>query len=660
MNNEIDRLSYRTNIFGETFFTFLKENIFHLQDRRKSFIRKCNVFEISNSPIRFINGPDHDWCKQVYSHFTNFFRCHGYVATITEKAYMKVRATKVCSAENLDDNECGDDTDSQIASNSQHKNTQALTDKKTQILEAGSGILTTPTITIGSINFDISEEESFYKTLADEQRNTLNNILQDKEKFSIYNITGQAGCGKSRIVYGIHLHTIKRKNVESLLYVAHTNVLCQSINRNRLSRTRLETLTLCKFFTTVFKQSFFNIRPLLSILDAIPLDAFASVLGEGFLRSELHMPLAIDVKPPKVLYVILDEIYMLSEGVVSFFIFILRKIQEQTINMRVILVLIGDKHQLRPFQQPGSVKYNNIDPTIPSATECLKIEQIKNIECESAWKKVVFTKQHRITDSAYNSLLQELLKPQIQGEEFYNLLKKRYGQKYLSNLSIVYPLEEILKRIGHLTTNDAIVEELLKDNFLESILNVNVFCFTNEHAHYYNIALGASILDQICKSSYEKRRVYVKFTLFYDTKKPPQINEIQANRPYVNLLPLIRFYPYKLLEVSDIPIKCARLSIVYIIGWILNSREKIDHLIVYSKDVQKLFTLRPTKFRMNLYKDQLLLGFPLQLAFSSTFQSSQGLTITNKIALSMNNVSKEECYVTLSRIRFAEDLIAFY
>ena len=194
-------------------------------------------------------------------------------------------------------------------------------------------------------------------------------------------------------------------------------------------------------------------------------------------------------------------------------------------------------------------------------------------------------------------------------------------------------------------------------------LDTIIFCFTNRHAHYYNMALAVSYHKQLLDHNVNPNEFLI-FSLIIKYESLQFIenktkHELLNNSSYlVNVLPLIRYCPYKILvAVEDV----ARLSIVYVLDWLYDERkESITNVVVFSADMNLIFTIFPTRFEMNLFDKTPLFGFPLQLACSSTFASSQGLTLENKIAVSCVNISKSELYVCLTRIKKSADLVAIY
>lgn len=317
-----------------------------------------------------------------------------------------------------------------------------------------------------------------------------------------------------------------------------------------------------------------------------------------------------------------------------------------------------------PPPDPEEIKTSDQITPIDDDVLCSLIAQNESL---ANAERYVLTKQHRISDTEYNEFVNRILHADNDvetGRAILDEIFEKWPEKINKNLTLLYPVEEILNLWEKVNVDDYRAIVLNENGIFKRAIDTIVFCFTNRHAHFYNMSLAFSYQKQIVENPRAEKSKFIIFSVIFDLEYAHILGNrytirglINNDNYMVNMLPLIRYCPYKLLITSE-PV--ARLSIVYLLDWMLNDDDQIISVVVFSPDNNLIFTVLPQKFEMNLFKDKSLFGFPLQIAFSSTFASSQGLTLENKIAVSCCNISKAELYVCLTRIKKSSDLVAVY
>lgn len=583
--------------------------------------------------------------------------------------------------------------------------------------------------------FRIEDGEAIINRLSTEQRDCLNSILHHafpshnlaqastpppppppqhtnsngpEPFYKIFLIEGSAGCGKSSIIEGLNYHVYKyRMQHVRLCYITQTNVLCQSMASKCSYNPAMQYLTFFSFLN-VLDLSFNDKRQLFLNCDALKGDAFQTVCGFDFLaniasiRKNLILP-PMDGPEKPHLFVIFDEIYTVSDGKLSLFLYVLRCLKLKYENLQIHCILIGDQYQLQPFTKTEDVKLEvhhviqgfqlqgkgvstttSSSSSSPTPSDRIKHEPgdvsmdeislqcvIEQSETLGTATKFLLKKQFRIVDDDYTKFVERIRccgTNEDIGIQVLTEIKDLWPDKYNKYLDIRYPLEEIVETLENIKNKDyqRTVVALSRAEIFKKTIDTTVFCFTNKHAHYYTISLAFNYWNQIENGNRGGHTIdhFLTFALIFKLKEiqtlDPDYNIIKMinNVNYlVNVLPLIRYCPYKMLTFKG-PV--ARLSIVYLLDWTINETREITHVVVYSDDKKSIFSLLPQVFTMNLFKTTLLFGIPLQLAFSSTFASSQGLTLKNKIAISCANISHSELYVCLTRIQRASDLVRIF
>ncbi|ABQ08847.1 helicase-2-like protein [Glossina pallidipes salivary gland hypertrophy virus] len=462
----------------------------------------------------------------------------------------------------------------------------------------------------------------------------------------IIRLEGSAGSGKTSIIFALN-GFIQYSSKYSMTYLTPTNVLTNSI-REKAGIDKINVKTIFKFILKALRYNYFELCKFFSYTTTVQGDVFKNVYIDNLDSA------SIGCKLKKFHIFVIDEVYMFSEGLLSFFLMLVRSFKSVYKNVTFIVILIGDHNQLKPYYEP------------------IDLEYVEYKWLDDICKPIFLTGQFRYSEQ-YNLIMQKLLDtPDIQGENYVEYLKTIWPEKFNSVIKYKYPLDEVFELVDFLKEKERPVHELL-DKFIETnifkkVLNMNVFCFTNSHMHFYNLSLAVCIINQlILTKTYKHVGKIIVFNIVTFEK---------GICDRLMVLPLIRFFPYRLLTISltymsnfpyvnsktlehDLSQPVPRLSIVYLIDWKIKNNE-IEDLIVYSPVVDKFFTITKTTFYMNLYQNNKLFGFPLQMAFGSTFHSSQGLTLSNDIIVSLSNISKAELYVILSRIKHEKQLKAIF
>lgn len=514
-------------------------------------------------------------------------------------------------------------------------------------------------------NLTKEEGEQKIANLNGEQRACYESIIseidKDQKDIKIFLIEGAAGCGKTAVVEAINVHLhFNYKVSDNIKYITQTNVLCHSMEARCPFKEGAVFMTLYQFFKAL-DLSYRHTIDFMSFCDAVSGDTFQQTCREDFLRGLNNvLPLG------KKFVIIFDEIFMWNSGRISFIIFLIRQYKIRHPNVDFYVILIGDEKQLQPYQVPKELKIRvSMFATKQYEYEenFTSVERLMRNDCISAWQRYVLTKQHRIVDSDYCDFVDFIRSAdtaKVTDEDVMFEISRRYPEKLTDLIIVDYPWERIDKLLAGLNPQKDF-EKIVRafGNEIDSVLDTTVFCYTNKHAHYYNLALAYSVERGLPEN---KRKDTIHWSVFFTSsynlpniEQNVSLKHLNISNHLFNVLPLIRYYPYKVLECrcNTVP----RLSIVVLLDWVVG-KGCLHNVIVYSPMKKTIFSIMPCTFRMNMFAGELLYGLPLQLAFSSTFASSQGLTLSNKIAISCVNITKSELYVCLTRIRQHRDLVA--
>lgn len=709
---------------SDTMFNYIDENKYLLSDNRTPFIEhqsRNTVFEIEDSQLPYFKWNDSVYRKittasNIYVPFTILEKTNGLSKQKTEikteplddEGYTSCPNTDILSVKRRKLDECRHlfnalKTNVFLQQDERKASVNAL--KKSTFVEYVQELARV---------FTISDGEFLIKRLSKEQNECLFSILcyaypcdfphmqktplacnynlgEDTKNpfYKIFVIEGSAGCGKSAIIESLNFYTFKNHREDTkLLYITQTNILCQSMHKRCFYNDNTQYLTFFKFLS-ILDLNYYDKKQLLLNCDALKIDTFQHTCGVDFLKNiknVIRLPSLSDITTPR-LFIIFDEIYTLSQGKLSLFLFIVRCLKLKYPKVTFYCVLIGDKNQLRPFIKLENIKLQVVPDIGPAPKikkeEDVKVEEDLNIlsiisQAESINNATRFLLNHqfRIVDAQYNDLVNRVRNAEDRtdiGIQLLEDIKTMWSDKISPYLCVTYPIAEISESLrgSRFDEYKKIAITFTTNNMLNKTLDTTVFCFTNKHAHYYNLALAFSYWNQITNhftatgSPPDEANKYIVFSVIYNfnylkfVDKHHKIKDLVNNCNHlVNILPLIRYCPYKILTCSS-PV--ARLSIVYLLDWIIDEDTgQLTNVVLFSPDKNLIFSLLPMRFEMNLFKNITLFGFPLQFAFSSTFASSQGLTLNNKIAISCTNISKAELYVCLTRIKTSDDLVRIF
>lgn len=485
-----------------------------------------------------------------------------------------------------------------------------------------------------------------FTRMNDEQKSFLLFVRNDVISMSNMNepsvkcmlLTGHAGSGKTST-----LECLRDLGNVSLKYIAITQRLCAAVRRN----FNITTLTFCSFMIKALGMKPLDIMILMDAISYLSANTLLDYEFTGINRNSIKTMFNSPFHPidpddpesklisPKVNIIFLDEISMFAPPLLECFVSIV-KVISVILREKFIIILAGDFMQISPL-----------------LTTSMDYEPIFGI-CESVFN---FKQQHRIVDQSYLNVVMKLTNDTLMcSQQFLVELKKVIpDSKFSQEIKYAYPFKLVENAYDSLktATNLYIWLKTLPPNFFADILPINVFVFTNREMHYMNLLLAFAIISQF-KDREIIRTITQQFICFSTFTKngtdlvwPIQIN----NEHIVPVLPLIRFFPYRLLAMNinlpDVYNKC----LVFLIDW--NFAE--SSVTVYCPAIEKFLTVPVGSFKMNL-SNSMLYGIPLELAFCTTYHSSQGLTLTGDIVVSLNNIDFRELFVVLTRVRSSEQI----
>lgn len=456
------------------------------------------------------------------------------------------------------------------------------------------------------------------------------------DNFNLIHIEGKAGCGKTYILSEFSKN--KKIHIE---YMTISNILCNDIK----NLYNINTTTFCKQIINIFSSGcnlpFFRACQLQEImqhilpedvekyLDAEIFDSamikesrnknrFRNLVFKHFIRLRKY-------KKRKIFF--LDEYTLVTGGLLSLFIKIARH-RSEILNIKTVFIVAGDGNQIEPLFVTAGHSYKFLDKIATSV--------------------INFDKQMRVVDSRYNAILNNLLV--LPANTIGDYLRDNFKNRQESNINYRYPIECVINA----PKNDNNTEELTVWFNEQNIQMINLifFAYTNCEVHYNNLTIAATIINQLKIMQVVNLSWYIQVHVLriYIMKTYRFIFPIKNTDSKISILPLIRFFPYKLLKT----IKCimpdvtlARSSILYLIDW------NNEFVWLYSKVTKTVHKIGQLKFSMNLYKNYILYGFPLQMHCSDTAHSLQGQTIDRDICINASKCSRRELYVMLSRVREA-------
>lgn len=520
-----------------------------------------------------------------------------------------------------------------------------------------------------------------YALLSEEQKNFVKSIRDIIMEMSIslrpsieyVLLTGHAGCGKTST-----LELIPLIGYTKIKYIAITHRLCAAARKNY----NVSTQTFCKFLMNLMLTPPFETMDFSDTLSYVKTnfftaDSFTCDIGD-FFYDEYHRlardyeDLPPDAEPIENLnckdcdrpakffrdlaliptrnysehisrivnVIFLDEISMFTPGQLEFFMMVFEALSA-IMNEKFLLILTGDFMQIQPL-----------------FATTINYDRVRNL----CTHKFNFTAQHRITDKNYLNVVMELTKdPLISNTDFLKRLKSVIpADRYTNDVSYCYPRNtcyEMYKKYCEIGNPYRWIEQL-PTNFFEHVLSFTMFSFTNRESHYNNITMALKILTQFNLNNVPQEETdrFIKFTAFH-LKKFDLVSPIPISCNYrIPVLPLIRYFPYRVLVHSNPEL--VSKTIVYLLDW--NLQDKTDATVtVYNPDDGQIFTINLGTFNMNM-ADAALFGIPLELFVSSTMHSSQGLTLSNDVVVSLHNIDRHELFVILTRVRSSDQIKCFY
>lgn len=523
-----------------------------------------------------------------------------------------------------------------------------------------------------------------YSLLSEEQANFVKSMRDSIMKMSASTepsieyvlLTGHAGCGKTST-----LELIPLIGYTKVKYIAITHRLCAAARKNY----NIETQTFCKFLmnlliTTPFATMDFSdmlsyVRP-----NFFQSETFAIDIGDLFYDEYHRMSIDLEDCPPDttetendnidcidesrqakyfrpdqsmvqprdysnhlsrfVNVIFLDEISMFTPGQLELFMMVFKALST-IMHEKFLLILTGDFMQIQPLFST-SLNYDRVISL-----------------CSHRFN---FVAQHRITDKSYLDVVMQLTKdPLLPQHEFLHRLKQVIpSDRYNEKVPYLYPRLMCQKAYRDYIemANPYRWLESLDNKFFEDVLPFTMFSFTNRETHYNNISMALKIYSQFQLAGLQQSEIdtLMRFATFHlaknDLYSPIPIND----HFLIPILTLIRYFPYKVLIHSDPQL--VSKSIVYLLDWDLSDSKKAS-VTVYNPDDGKVFNLSMGTFNMNM-ADRTLFGIPLELFVSSTIHSSQGLTLSNDVVISLHNIDRRELFVILTRVRSSNQIKRFY
>lgn len=471
-------------------------------------------------------------------------------------------------------------------------------------------------------------------TLTSEQSDAVEKIVADSvnciRHASVIRLDGQAGSGKSFIV-----KELLRRGF-SVKYCTTTKFLCATVSK-LYNHPRLSTVTVCSFIMRALGISYPSCEQLQDLLKHISHDAIRNVEIEvselifkdynfeifaatNLAQLRWRMLRKKFLKSPRMIFFI-DEYSLLTEGVLTLLLKIISTLETMYM-VKIVTIVSGDVNQIQPLFTVGHTNKH---------TPYGFIDDISR-------HSVMFRSQKRIVDAYYENLLKRVLTI----DDPTDILKSEFGDSDTRTIDYTYPLVTVLEMPSEYKD----VPDWFDANCMHETCKMIFFSYTNAELQYNNISLALSVYNQISKYDDIDASKYVKFQVLKMMIKGNALVGypiIQTTHGRIPILPLVRCFPYKILTRSILSLP--RSTIVYLIDW------TSDYVYVYHRDSRCVYRIENMQFQMNLTRDSILYGFPLQLHTSETSFSAQGLTIDRDIYANLSSASRAEVYVMLSRVR---------
>lgn len=451
-------------------------------------------------------------------------------------------------------------------------------------------------------------------------------LYSNDEKFSTISISGSAGTGKTHII------SILKKFNTRIIFSATSNLMCQTA----AIKFGIESKTYFKFIMEALSENYYKtikLNGMITMCDTgeleeypqLPIDSFTLLNKLEITKQkkwvglmEKHGILKRIYKKRIVFF--FDECTQLSNSMLIFVKKMVKQLAHET-NINTVLILAGDEKQIQPI---NTTIYHSPDLFLKSGDYEYRLLQ-----------------QFRITDESFNQTLDKFCKIQEKGESI-EFIQNTF--KYIKKIEIYYPFGQCANIPD--PSNFTESAQYIVDNptLLENVFKTRILMYSNTEMHFYNQSVAVSIYNQAKMYGLASNK-FVGFSVFRINKQnisyPIKKTEFEQN---VHILPLIRFYPYKVLEsIKRENVEIKRGDVLFLLAW---NKKK---LLTYSKTFNKLIVVNMCIFQMNLKRSAQLHGFPLQMGFSETAYSVQGQTVQEDIYISLSGCVKNEIYVMLSR-----------
>lgn len=444
------------------------------------------------------------------------------------------------------------------------------------------------------------------------------------KNFHLISLQGAAGTGKTFVLSQFR---------ERATYITTTNVLCNDVK----IKYGVSTMTLCKFLMESLQLNFLDVQLLQDLIKHVPHDAFhrknlSSIISFGgranrwkyVLRKMKRLHVFVNRGSKTMLY-FLDEFSQMSSGIIGLVTEILR-LTSIYMNMRIVLVISGDANQIPPLFIVPTHSFDFIQ--------------------QCADYSFTFNQQMRCLDANYLKILNRILHEKELRTYTLSVFKD------IDSADIEYNYPIALVQTAPTKTTDLI--KWIYENDIINISSLIFFSFTNRELHFNNISMGVAVWRQLKLYTIPNIQQYVQFQILLSKRdgraetfsyKFPLDEQSTSRyiRPTPYILPLVKFFPYKILT-RDIP-NLPRSSIVLLLAW---NDKRVAVLDLRDKSIH---AFGPANFRMNLNRCCSFRGFPMQMHIGETSYSCQGMTITRGICVNASKATREELYVTLSRVR---------
>lgn len=445
--------------------------------------------------------------------------------------------------------------------------------------------------------------------------------------FNLIALRGAAGTGKTYV-----LSQFKGMNVE---YITTTKLLCNDVKE----KYNIKTTTLCKLLMTIFNIEFHQTVKLQELLKHTSHSIFLDCPNvfdivqtpmqrwKYFMRTLKLLPVFCSRQIQRRL-IFLDEFSMIPASTVALIISYFKNQAIRT-NLNTVLIVSGDANQIPPLFISPSHTFNYLE--------------------DIAAYSFTFTKQMRSLDPEYTTILENLLTTNT----LQNYLYDTFKHVDESEIEYNYPINRL--RDGPQKREDIL--QWMTDKDIFNVVNLIFFSFTNRELHFHNTSIAVSVWRQLIHHNDIEPSNFVQFQMLKSRMREPAFkyqfcNKDQTVKQLPHVLPLVRYFPYKLLT-REIP-SLARSTILILMHWTQ------DKVYMLNPKNNILHTFGPTRFNMNLYRGVQFWGFPIQMHIGETSFSSQGLTLTRDICINSSNFTRNELYVTLSRIRSKNKCIRFH